>query len=360
MLSPAQIDFNKVSPERFRGIKLNHKVNWEALSLAFDHSLDASGDKVSLLKRKRLKDALLKAVRKNGIEGLDPKLRYNYCRARLYLGDFSNYWGWEFRDMDGDGWAAHLYWEETWMPKWGGGYCDRLLVLGEQGVGDAIFAASLLPDCMVRVKEVVFECDERLHTLLTRSLPGLVVKKERQFEDRREDYGHIDAFIPSFELLRMFRTDKRAFPGLPYLRPNPVRVVELERYRGRTGVAWVGRQGSIDPMELGIEFPLSVQYKHVHRGVEQPELDPFNDLEGLVALCSVLKKVVTVPQSVHHFAGAQGVRTEIIVPNIAGEAKNLSAWDYSTMHSGGKLPWYANAQVFDSIEEWRNELRLPA
>ena len=356
--SPATIDFERQSPERLRGVTLRHTINWDALSIAFDHSLDAAQDNASPFKRRRLKDALFKAIRKNGIEGLDHRLRYNYCRARLALGDFTDYWGWEFRDSgsNGESWAAHLYWEETWMAKWGGGYCERLLVLGEQGVGDAIFAASILPDCMVRVREVVFECDERLHTLLARSLPGLTLKKEREFEDRREDYGTIDAFIPSFELLRMFRRDKRAFPGLPYLRPDPLRVAEMEKYRGRTGVAWVGRQGSLEPLELGIDRPLSVQYKHVHRAVEHPELDLFNDIEGVVALCAVLTKVVTVPQSVQHFAGAQGVRTEIITPTLKGEALNLSPWDYSTWYDNGRLPWYANAQAFKDIPSWRDSL----
>jgi hypothetical protein len=356
VLSPAQIDFAKQSPESFRGITYTRPVNWEALSMAFDHSLDAGSDGSSSFKRRRLKDSLLKAVRKNGIQSLDPRLRYNYCRARLALGDFSDYWGWEFRDYgsNGEGWAAHLYWEETWLPKWGGGNCKRLLVLGEQGIGDAIFAASILPECMVRCLEVIYECDDRLHSLLNRSLPGLVCKSEHPFEHRRREFGRIDAFIPSFELLRMFRTDIRAFPGVKYLRPDPARVAEFEKYRGRTGIAWKGRQGSIDPLKLGIENPLSVQYNADRTDIESPDLDLFHDIEGLTALCSVLERVVTVPQSVHHVSGALGVKTDIIQPEIIDqEAYNASPWDYSTLHSNGKLPWYANARAFKDVASWR-------
>lgn len=356
-LSPATIDFARQMPEAVRGVRNpNRPVNWEALGMAFDHSLDA-GEKgpLSELKRARLKKSLLKAVRENGVENLDPRLRYNYCRARLTLGDFSDYWGWEFRDFgsNGEGWAAHLYWEETWLAKWGGGRCNRILVVAEQGVGDAIFSASVLPDAMRNANEVIFECDDRLHALLERSLPGLKCRPERQFEDRRAEYGKIDAFIPSFELLRMFRRARAAFPGVAYLKPAPERVAEMEKYRGRTGVAWKGRQGSIDPESLGIENPLSVQYREFHRDIEQAEVDLWSDIEGVVALCSVLERVVTVPQSVHHMAGALGVRTEIIVPEIRNdEALNLSPWDYSTLY-GGKLPWYANARVYESVAGWK-------
>lgn len=134
--------------------------------MVVDHACDTA------LKRTIMRKRLFKAVKKSGLASLAPALRYNYCRARLTLGDFSDYWGWEFRDYgaNGQAWGAHLYWEETWLAKWGGGPCKRLLVLGEQGIGDAIFAASMLPDCMIRAQEVIYECDERLHTLDRKSV----------------------------------------------------------------------------------------------------------------------------------------------------------------------------------------------
>jgi hypothetical protein len=107
-------------------------------------------------------------------------------------------------------------------------------------------------------------------------------------------------------------------------------------------------------MDLGIENPLSVQYKHFHRGVEQPHIDLFHDIEGIVALCSVLKGVVCVPTSVHHLAGALGKRVEIIVPSVRNhEAENKSPWDYSTRYNDGKLLWYPDVQVFPSLAAWK-------
>ena len=367
-LSPAQIDFARQSPEIVRGVRAPTKVNFEALSLAFDNSLDAAAETgLSRLKRERLKAQLMRDVRRHGLAGMDGRLRFNYCKARLWLGDFSDYWGWEFRDFSPNetGWAAHLMWEETWLPKFGGGFCKRLLVLGEQGIGDTIFIGTILPEAMTRCVEVIFECDPRLHTLLERSLPGLKCRPERQFEDRREDYGQIDAFIPAFDLMRMFRRDRGHFPGLPYLKPDQNRLAEVEKYRGRVGIMCNARQGSINSGDLGIKNPISLQYRPPANvalklldadatEVEQPDIDMWADIEGVVALTSVLEKIVCVPNTVHHLAAAQGKRVEIIVPERKNpEARNLSPWDYSLAYNGGKLPWYRDAQVFEDVSAWR-------
>lgn len=337
------LNFNNKKPELARGVARHQgPVNWAALNYVVD---TADG---SMLGKRLMKARFLKAIRKHGIESLTPEFRYHYCTARLALGDFSDYWGWEFRgykDADeGGSWAAAMYWDETWLPKWGGGYVDRLLVLGEQGVGDAVFFASILPEAMTRVKTVVYECDDRLHTLLERSLPGLVCDKERPFEERRPG----DAYIPAAELMRMFRRDRKHFPGKPYLRPDSARVAEFERFAGRDGVAWDARQGSIDPLKLGLPHPVSLQYKTFHSEIEQPPVDLWADIEGIVALCSVLNRVVTVPTSVHHFAGALGKRVEIIRPETDA-ARNQVKWDAMP----GPLPWYPNAHVYDDIAAWK-------
>lgn len=344
------IDFTKEKPERVRGLApYRGKVNWDALELVVQTTEGTNAEKDFF------RPKFFKAIKKNGPEAMTPWFRYHYVCARLALGDFSDYWGWEFRDLTPDGggeFAARLYWEETWLAKWGGGGVNRLLILPEQGIGDQIFFASIIPEAMVRCKEVIFECDDRLHTLLERSLKGLKCRPERPFEDRRADYGEIDAFIPAADLMRMFRRDIRHFPGKPYLKPDPARVAEFEKFRGREGVAWWGRQGSLDPLGLGLENPISVQYKHFSREIEHAPIDLWSDIEGIVALCSVLSRVVTAPQSVLHFAGAQGVRTEVIEPEIAGEAGQV-VWDRVHRYNGGKTPWYSNTQCFASVAEWK-------
>ncbi len=295
---------------------------------------------------------LTKAIKRHGIEALTPRWKSAYCLARLYLGDFSDYFGWEWRgwtEQEQEPWSAHLYWKETWLPKWGGGYVDRLLILGEQGIGDAIFFASIIPEAMVRVKKVIYETETRLHTLLERSLPGLECDIEHEFEERRPG----DAYIPAAELMRMFRRHRSHFPAKPFLKPDLARVEELRQYAGRIGVSWRARQGSMDPLKLGIDRPLSVQYGEQHPDIEAPGIDLKDDIEGVVALCSILKKVVTVPTSVAHFAAGVGKKVEIIAPELPGTEINAIGWDYPVRDDFNKLCWYKDATVFRDISTWR-------
>lgn len=348
----ADVDFAREKPEVVRGLWHSHApVNFAALKLVVERSIGTPLQKRLMWPRMR------KAVERHGIESLTPQFRYSYCCARLSLGDFSDYWGWEFRqhgDPESSDWAAQLYWNETWLPKWGGGYVPRLLVLGEQGVGDAIFYASILPEAMIRAGHVVFETEKRLHTLLERSLPGLECDVEHPFEERRPG----DAFIPAADLMRMFRRRRADFPCKPYLRPDPRRMAEFDAFKGRTGLAWSGRQGRIEPLAFGIAHPVSLQWNESHECAEQPALDLKDDIEGVVALCALLEKVVAVPSSAHHFAGAAGTKTEIIVaPEGTGEVNQLK-FDHSVLMDPigdgvGRLPWYPDATVYRDLETWR-------
>jgi hypothetical protein len=230
------------------------------------------------------------------------------------------------------------------MPKWGGGYVDKLLVMGEQGIGDEIFWASMLPECLIRAKQVIYECDPRLHSLLERSLPGLKCEAPKPFETERG----VTAFIPAAELMRMFRRHPSHFPKKPYIKPDEKRVAEFERYIGRTGIAWKGRQGKLDRNDFAIDMPVSLQYGD-SEDVEKPPINLKDDIEGLVALCSVLDKVITVPQSVLHFAGSQGVQVEVVIPPDNGEEINQIRWDVAL----GKSRFYPNVEVFKDLETWK-------
>ena len=348
--SNALIDFAREKPEFVRGLgPYRGKVNWDALELVVRTTEGSELEKAHFRRR------FFKAIREHGPSAMTPWFRYHYACARLALGDFSDYWGWEFRGLsekEKDNYAADVFWSNTWLPKWGGVPVDRLLIIAEQGVGDIILHGSIIPECLVRAKEVVLECDERLHKLFERSFPRLKCKPDTTFDDPRETYGRIDAFIMSADLMRMFRRDIRHFPGRPYLKPDPERVKEFESFRGREGVAWMGRQGSFDPMSLGLEHPVSVQYKDLHREIEQAPLDLWADIDGLVAFCSVLSRVVTAPQSVYHFAGAVGTKVEVIEPEVIGEEGSV-VWDRVHHYNDAKAPWYPDARFFKNVAEWQ-------
>jgi len=296
-----------------------------------------------------------KDIRQHGesevYKGLSPKVRYNLCCARILQRDFSQWDGWQYRDE----WAEAMHGGIKDVPLWDGRPVDRLLVVAEQGIGDEILWASVLPEAMIRCKEVTYACDSRLVDLLARSLPGLrTVVRQR---DARDDVvpGH-DALIPAADLFPLFRRRPGDFPRRPFLRPDPARLPEMECYRGRVGVSWRGRHGVIDPLSLGIDRPLSLQYDEQRLDIEAPHVDLRNDIEGVVALCSVLNNVVTVPTSVWHMAAAVGTPTRVVIAPRGSESDGVV--DELDWHCPeGLSPFYMRSWVFRGVKEYRCDPR---
>lgn len=302
-------------------------MNLEALDLTVSASDGSS------LQKYMIRKSLRKLVKSGRFEKIAPLFKYRYCAARMYLGDFSDYSGWEYRHEDG--WSAEIWFAEFPIPKWQGHNCGTLLVRAEQGVGDEIFYLSILPECIARVDHVIVECDRRIQEIVRRSFPRITVID-------RCNHWDIPAkeFIVMGDLLRVFRKDKKHFPKKPYLKIDESRVPEFEKYRGMTGVAWRGRQGSIEGDFTGM---VSLQYGDQDRNdVIEPDLDLTNDLEGVFALCSVLGKVVCAPQTIMHIAGSIGKKVEVYIPTLAGEVRNQIAWDYPP----GRSYFYKDTTVF--------------
>lgn len=299
---------------------------------------------------KEYKKTINRVGERKAYAALDPRVRYNLCCARILRGDYSQPEGWQYRDS----WAATMRYGIKTIPFWDGEPTDSLAVIGEQGIGDEIFFASMIPEAMIRCKKVVYCCDERLITIFERSLPGL--KCKTRYVDARQDLldGDYTAFIPAGDLFPLFRRRKEDFPRKPFLKAQNERIGQFEQYRGRTGLAWSGRHGSIPPVSFGLSLPLSLQYNAVDDGVEAPQLDLRNDLEGVLALISVLDRVVSVPASPFHFSGALGVPTDVVIAPRASEREIDAIVDELDHHVPlGESPWYPNLTVYSDLNAWK-------
>lgn len=316
----------------------------------------------SRLKVDRTLASFKKAIKKNGestmYSGFQERVKYNLCCARILQGDFSQWDGWQYRDE----WAAAMRYGIKTIPFWDGNFTEDLVIIGEQGIGDEVLFASLIPEAMLRAKKVTYACDERLINIISRSYR---INCKQRYEDARDDLigGHT-AYIPAGDLLPLFRTRKEHFPRKPFLKPDPERVREFECYRGRVGISWRGRHGFIDPKDLGIENPLSLQYDEMRfdgsEGIEVPIIDGMkpldlrNDIEGVIALISVLEKVVCVPTSVMHFAGAVGAKCDIVLPERLSEKMISGVVDELDWHVPmGQSPFYTGSTVYENILKWR-------
>ena len=257
------------------------------------------------------------------------------------------------------------------FPEWDGEPLGerRLLVYGEQGLGDEIMFASMLPDLHKRAKQVTLLCDTRLGTLFARSFPGIEVvpaELERRGE-RAAALSGIECHIAAGSLGRLFRRRAEDFPRhRGYLVPEPGRMAAwgeklaglgrglrvglswrggvqgtgrsrrsltldaLSPVLGQTGVSWVSLQHAVDGDEVaryGADHGVRIAH---FEGVTQ-------DLDELAALIASLDLVVSVCNTNVHLAGALGKQAWVMSPLVP-------EWRYG--RTGERMHWYPSARVF--------------
>ena len=313
-----------------------------ALSLVVQSSTGSQLQKDLIIKR------LVKAHKQGRLaEHIEnPEWMFRLCCAKLMLGNFS--WeGWEHRHP----WAQMLWFNQgaLGIPRWDGRTVKRLLILGEQGLGDEVLFASLIPEAQKRA-EVWLLTQSRLQGIFERSFGIKTFPRDIQKElsAAKELAKDCDAYIGIADLPRVLGMPD----GRSFLRPDPARLAEMDVYRGRVGISWRGRNGAY-PLA---DFPqgLSLQYNlNWDEEVEVPHIDLRDDIEGVLALLSVLSKVVTVSTSVAHFAGALGVPADVVLAPIgSGSEENQVNWRWGTGDKK-KVHWYRSVTVYRNLNEWR-------
>lgn len=240
----------------------------------------------------------------------------------------------------------------------------RVLLLGEQGAGDQIMFASMIPDVLRTGAAMGCVCDPRLVGLFSASFPGAGFVGPLE---ARLDLPSVERVLAIGSLGALFRPDAEAFPGTPYLTPSAAaRSRWAERLGPRTqplrvGLSWRGGspntrrdQRSLSLGQLGpiLDLPgcefVSLQYGDVgaevaaaSAGRTKPirlfpaaEIDDFDELAGLVAN---LDLVVSVQTTLVHLAGAMGQTCLTLLPRHA-------EWRYTAV--GAAMPWYRSVRLF--------------
>ncbi len=268
-------------------------------------------------------------------------------------------------------------WRKEWTygdtKEWSGEADAVVMVTGEQGLGDEIMAASMVPDAAKLAGKFVLDCDERLGGLFARSFPGVIVTPTR-----RSRTVHLP-LLPThhkslFGLGEIVRQADADFPRAPYLVADP----ELRRMfralfgdRKLIGLAWSGglpRTGETVRMAgLNAFLPLirrggeyvSLQYKDDAAEVAEFEKQhgikihrfPWatqgaGDLDLLAAFVAELDEVVGVHTTALHLSSALGVPTTILTHRGSG-------WRYAP----DTMLWYPPTTIMHKKrtgESWRD------
>jgi tetratricopeptide (TPR) repeat protein len=246
----------------------------------------------------------------------------------------------------------------------------RLLLWGDQGIGDQIIYASMVGDLVRSPLDVALEVDPRLVTLYRRSFPTLSVSAQQKPPPANP--GDYDFHLPLGSLGRWLRPSLGSFPrSQGYLKADPARA---EGYRKQLhggparpaaviGISWksankeLARLKSIDLQNwLGILRTPACTFVDLQYGdtagereaVEQqggvriqhlPDLDLYADLDGLAALCEACDLVITASNVTAHMAGALGRPVWLVLPKDNGR---LWYWFRDRSDS----PWYPSLRIF--------------
>jgi tetratricopeptide (TPR) repeat protein len=257
----------------------------------------------------------------------------------------------------------------TWEGKGG-----NVLVYGEQGLGDEIMFASMLPDAVKNADRVICAVDPRLIGLLQRSFPDVVFTSRRSKDIVLPEPIDVTHTIALGSLGRLFRNADSEFPGTRYLKPDPTRCVMYRALLAdlgagkKIGVMWKGGVGGLDENERTLNLhdlePLlsqdAVFVSLSHLPEAKAECDRFYDQTGLrvhhfpfitqsndyddaAALISQLDATVCMTGTAAHCAAALGVNSHVLVPK-------MPYWRY--LHTGSTMPWYRSMTMHRQTDKW--------
>ena len=324
----------------------------------------------ALLALSRIEEAMRSYAEALALAPEDPDANFNDALARLCIGDFR------------EGWRKYKYrWDRRRnavprpvfsRPMWRGEkelHGKTMLLVAEQGIGDAIQFARYAPLVAALGAKVLLRVQQPLTALLA-SVPGIsrVIADGALLPD-------FDLYCPLMSLPEAFATEVATIPaGVPYIRPPAERLAKWQERlpqngRLRIGICWAGSSDHMNdrnrsiPLErfatilsvTGVDFvslqrDLSEAQAAILRQHGVIELgQQFADFSDTAAVVAMLDLVIAVDTSVAHLAGAMAKAVGLLVP---------FAPDFRWMLERTDTPWYPTMRLFrqSAIGDWDGPL----
>lgn len=257
-----------------------------------------------------------------------------------------------------------------------------LLIHSEQGLGDIIMFASIIPDLLAEGANIILAIQSELVRLFKQSFPTIDVRPHLLGVNPAnvDDVETIDYQIPICSLARYKRSKLAHFENAkPYLQADEQLVAAcLEKLKilapsadkklkvgimwGSNpghGVSWGSRRAQRKSMPVNLLEPLaavsndllfvSLQNNEVgHEAAFAPQLNMLDfrqsllDLADTAALIANMDLIISVDTSVAHLAGAMGKPVWMPLMERA---------DWRWGESGDTSVWYPSARLFRQTEQ---------
>jgi len=276
-------------------------------------------------------------------------------------------------------------------PRWHGEDVrgKKLLLVGEQGLGDEIMFSNILPDALAAVGDegkLQICVDPRLIPLYQRAYPKAEVGT---YDDRTliDDNGNKalrlipfasgknkpDVWAPMGSALQYYRKSVADFPRKPFLVPDPARVAaykeKLKALPGKkVGICWrsmmmTGKRAKyfspIDAWGAILQTP-GITFVNLQYGDSAPDiararekfgvqihsvegLDLKDDIDGTAALALGLDLVLSAPTAAAHTAASVGAKVWYLSVGLGWPQLGT-----------GEYPWHPDTRVFwpEKFGDW--------
>jgi tetratricopeptide (TPR) repeat protein len=250
------------------------------------------------------------------------------------------------------------------VPEWKGEEIrdGKLVIYGEQGVGDHIMYAGHMIPARKRANHIVFEISPRQMSLFQRSFPDFeIIERTNLPANWRMD--EVRAKVAAGDLAYVMGEDYRNLPGREgFLIPHPDFLRKLrKKYQAKfpgkllVGISW--RSGNRDSagvrsLELEHWLPIlknpncgfvSLQYGDVSRDIEvlksefgievlhDPTIEPMGNMDPFTAQVAAMDIIISVDNSTIHYAAGLGKPVWAMLPINS---------DWRWLTEGDKSIWY--------------------
>ena len=307
---------------------------------------------------------------------LNPKYKIanvNESIARLTLGEFEIGWKkYEARIGENNMTPMRYPIEKIWD----GNYLNGiLLVWAEQGIGDHIIFASMLPDLKKYAKKIILQIDKRLENLLIRYFTKInfsnikIVKSEKELIfDKHIAIGSLGQYLRKSK--KSFETTPKKFLIASSPKENKLKKKFFENSKFKVGISWrtLNKKQKFRNIDLEQMLPIlsntncdfiNLQFGKFDEDLEKfkakyglnirsiNEIDNYNNIDDLAALINCLDLVITIQNTTAHLSGALGKNTWVMLTFNA-------RWHW--LKNVNKSLWYPTIKLFrqKKIGNWND------
>ena len=242
-------------------------------------------------------------------------------------------------------------------PEWTRKDSGRVLLWGEQGIGDQILFSSLIPDLIKEVEQLLIQVDERLIPIFKRSFDEKIIYLNQNNLNEKD----FDFHISIASLPKIFRNKSENFDScikkILTVERNKTNIIKNKfkklKYKKFVGISWksaskINKNKSI-PLEefiLGIYSPnicfVNLQYGETKDEIDNirnnyginileiNEVDIFNNIDDFSSIINCCDDIVSIDNVTAVLAGAIGANCHLLLQSNShwywGINDNTSYW----------------------------------